>query len=290
MQRKLAGIGLGLLFGACSSGGAASPGGESTMGNIDSSDDGHASTNEETGIDPTPSTECRDVRLTRYTAQELTGCGWNRSLPFMPAFVRVDALTMAMAEPFYGGSRGGEPGESCGECWEITTPSGSTIVMSDNLCPIAGNPLCSDPNQTHFDLSMEAAETLQGGRNDFGAAHPVPCPVEGNIHVTIRDRSWDYFQIVVMNHRIPVHQVEIKPAQRDEWLVARRVFGSVFAVNDATFVAEQNGPGGTVRLTSAQGQTVESTVILGSEQEGETVDLGVQFSNTDGNPGGACSL
>lgn len=259
----------GAMTSMSSSNGATSAGSSTTAATSTTSTAGSDSS------DPPPAV-CEPVRLTRYGAQEFTGCGWSRTLPFMPGFVRQDGFTMAMAEPFYGSSYGGEPGEACGECWEVTTPHSTAIVMSDNLCPIQGNPLCSDPAQLHFDLSMEVAEFLMGGRNDLGVARPVPCPVEGNIHVQIRDRSWGYFQFVVQNHRIPVRQVEVRPEGSADWLVAERVWGSVFAVDNPTFI-EGQGPGGVVRLTSARGDVVESPVVLGSEALNDTADLGVQF-------------
>ena len=55
-------------------------------------------------------------------------CEWNRSASFLPVFVR-DGLTAAIAEPFNGGSYGGDPGESCGECWEVDTLGGTEVVM-----------------------------------------------------------------------------------------------------------------------------------------------------------------
>lgn len=254
-----------------SSSNATASGGSSTTASTSTT----STTSSDSNTDPPPAV-CEPVRLTRYAAQEFTGCGWSRTMPFMPGFVRQDGFTMAMAEPFYGSSYGGEPGEACGECWEVTTPHSTAIVMSDNLCPIQGNPLCSEAGQLHFDLSMEVAEFLMGGRNDMGIARPVPCPVEGNIHVQVRDRSWGYFQFVVQNHRIPVRQVEVRPEGSEEWLVAERVWGSVFALDNPTFI-EGQGAGGVVRLTSSRGDVVESAFVLGSEALNDTADLGVQF-------------
>ena len=235
-----------------------------------------------------PSASCEDVRLTRYTASARTGCGYRRDHAFMPAFVRERGLTMAMAEPFYGGSYGCAPGESCGECYEITTAFATEIVMSDNLCPIDGNPLCSEPDRLHFDLSMEAAEALSGGRNDFAVARPVPCPVTGSIHIEVRDRSRGYYQFGVLNHRIPVRRVEVQVADSSAWIEAERVWGGVWAVQHAAFDLQTGGEGGRLRLTSAQGEVVTSTARLGSEDEGDTTDLGVQFTDQAPDAGGTC--
>lgn len=194
----------------------------------------------------------------------------------MPAFVRIQNFTAAIAEPFYGSSFAGQAAEACGECWEVTTPTQTEIVMVDNLCPIQGNPLCSEPDQFHLDLSTEAADRLEGGRNDYGEARPVPCPISNNVHIRIRQRDYSYFQIIIANYRIPVRTVEIRPGNGSAWLEANRVYGSVFAVSDNFFVTPQSGA--AIRLTSAAGETLESPIRFGSEQPGDIRDLGIQFS------------
>jgi hypothetical protein len=99
-----------------------------------------------------PPGTCRDVRLTTYTDNnDQLGCGYHRAVATIPQLVR-DRMYFAMAEPFYGGSYNGPPGEACGECWELTTATTTAIVIAADLCPVEGNVPCSDPNQLHFDL------------------------------------------------------------------------------------------------------------------------------------------
>jgi expansin (peptidoglycan-binding protein) len=200
-------------------------------------------------------------------------------------------MTMAIAEPFYGSTFGGDPGEACGQCWEITTAHATRIVVVDNLCPIQGNPLCSDPDQTHFDLSQEASAVLEGGFNDMAVARPVPCPVTGTIHIQITDiNQWGYFQVAFMNHRIPVRNVQVRRANQAEWMQMERVWGAVWAISDGEAFGTPGGVGGVLRITSAQGQVVTSTVVVpASTALGDAWDLGVQFQDGSPDPGGACA-
>src|SRR5512145_1699079 len=111
-----------------------------------------------------PTDTCGSVRLTQYTASTGGWCEWNRSASFLPTFVR-NGITAAIAEPFNGGSYGGESGEACGECWEVDTIAGTEIVMIHDLCPVAGNVPCNG-SHFHFDLASEAGTALMAGGMD----------------------------------------------------------------------------------------------------------------------------
>jgi hypothetical protein len=160
---------------------------------------------------------CGAFRLTHYTAGTAGWCEFHRTLPILPASVR-DGMTLAIAEPWDGGSYGGAPGEACGECWEIDTLSGTRTVMVHDLCPIAGNPLCAG-GQFHFDLSSEAAAALASTGLDAGSTRRVPCPVAGNAFLEIIDRNeWGYLRLQVVNQRIPVRLVEYRPVGGGAWI------------------------------------------------------------------------
>jgi hypothetical protein len=118
---------------------------------------------------------CGSVRLTSYEASDSGWCEFSINHAELPEFVR-DQMTLAIAEPYNGSSYGGEPGEACGECWEIDTISATQVVMVNNLCPIEGNPLCAG-GHFHFDLSQQAGAALGGGGLDAAVVRRVPCPV-----------------------------------------------------------------------------------------------------------------
>lgn len=236
-----------------------------------------------------PTGACRNTRLTTYSDNnDLVGCGYHRALPVIPQLVR-DWMYFAMSEPFYGSSYNGASGEACGECWELTTASTTAIVMVADLCPVEGNPPCADPNQMNFDLVEGAADRFGSQGWDQAVARPVACPISGNIQIEVLDRSWAYFQAAVFNFRIPLRLVEFQPVGGSTWTPMTRVFGSAWhnmddqnpAFNSVAAGADANGAGVTLRLTSAQGQVLTSTVVLGSGNSGtgKTVDLGIQFEN-----------
>jgi expansin (peptidoglycan-binding protein) len=219
--------------------------------------------------------ECTDIRFTHYSASNGGWCGFDRTIPILPSFV-LNGMTAAIAEPWNGGSYMGEPGEACGECWEINTIYDSTIVMIHDLCPIEGNPVCSGW-VFHFDLSGEANDFL--GKDHVlasGSARRVPCPVTGNVFAQIKNwNQWGYVQLAFINHRIPVRSVEMKYASSDTWFQLTRQSG---------YFAALDGPSNTdddllyFRITSAQGEVIESTNSIQLLDDSiDYFDLGVQF-------------
>ena len=104
----------------------------------------------------------------------------------------------------------------------------------------------------------------------------MACPVTANIHVQVTDRSWSYFQVAFMNHRIPVRNLEIRAADGGAWQGMNRVWGAVWALNHDSLI-EGQASGAVLRVTSALERSVESPVVLTEEPVGSTIDLEVQF-------------
>lgn len=232
-----------------------------------------------------PSDECGSVRLTGYQAQDRGWCEYDRTQNFLPQFVR-SGFTAAMAEPWNGSSYEGDPGEACGECWEVTTNIGSEIVMIHDLCPIQGNPLCAG-GHFHIDLALDAANAVGGGLYE-GSARRVPCPVTGDIHLQINDTNeFGYLRLQALNHRLPVRRIEYRAVGSDAYQDVERSGGAWNVLGDNSTFA-QGGPGGTFRLTAATGAVVESDVVIAHGIAlGSFHDLGVQFPEVAPN-GGMC--
>lgn len=243
----------------------------------------------------TPSAECRSVRLTTYVSSaNQSACGWFKNDPYMPDFVRVQRMTAAMAQSWWGGSyvgpNQGLAGDTCGECWEITTYGATRIVMIDDWCPADGNPLCAS-TQFHIDLAETAATALASNGLDAATARPVPCPVAGNLFAVITDwNQWGYTQFPIANARIPVRNVEFKPVGSSQWTAMSRNAGT-FQNTGAQAAFATGASGATLRITSAQGEVVESNVVLAPEFTiGQYFDLGVQFQDIQGRgAGGSCA-
>ncbi len=265
-----------------------------SAGCSDDKDSGGGDTNDPVDIPeeavPGPSEdECGSVRLTSYTASSSGYCEFDRTQDFLPDFV-LEGLTLAIAEPYNGSSYGGEPGEACGECWEIDTLGGTHTVMVHDLCPIEGNPLCAG-GHFHFDLSEESAAALDAGGLDEGQARRVPCPVDGNIRLQLLDRNeWGYLRFSILNHRFPVRTVEYRRADAEQYVAAQRSGGAWNVLDDnETFSAQ--GPGGIFRLTAANGTVIEGEAELGYDVPmGEFFDLGMQFPAPEEQSGQACEF
>ena len=259
-------------------------------GNGNSSDGSSSDWNgEPMEVDP----GCTSARLTQYWSTTWGWCEFPSDRPFLPAFAQ-DGITMAIAEPWNGGSYGGAPGEACGECWEISTSFATQIVMVHDLCPIEGNPLCAGA-QFHLDLTPEAADALQGGGNDAAAARRVACPVTGNVHAAILDwNQWGYLRCSFMNHRIAIRTAEVRVDPGGSWVAMERSGGAWQCLDCPGSV--DGGDGVVFRLASAQGQVAEGTRVVPFQEVSPgqdnviTEDLGLQVDDLDGPFPGTCAF
>ena len=233
-----------------------------------------------------PSQDCREVTMTAYDAGLGGMCQWADAYAVLPDFVQSN-ITLAIAEPFAGGSHGGEFAEACGECWEISTITATEIVMVTNLCPAnADNPVCQGP-ATHFDLSREAGDALGHEGITIAQARPVPCPVTGNVHGVINARNDFFLRLAFANHRFTIRTAEYRIDGSDDWMPMTRD-GGAFTINDANDAIGPDAPGVAFRLTSPQGDVLTGTNILPAALgEGDTFDLGAQFDERDVE-GGSC--
>jgi hypothetical protein len=229
------------------------------------------------------------------SSENQSACGWFKNDPYMPEFVRVQRMTAAMAQSWWGGSyvgpNQGLTGDTCGECWEITTYFSTRIVMVDDWCPANGNPLCAT-NQFHIDLAETSATALGSNGLDAATARPVPCPVAGNLFAVITDyNQWGYTQFPIADARIPVRTVEFKPVGSSQWTAMRRNAGT-FDNTGAQAAFATGAQGATLRITSAQGEVVESNVVLAPPfTVGQYFDLGVQFQDIQNRgAGGSCTF
>lgn len=241
------------------------------------------------GVPLPPGEGCNSVRLTAYEVFAGGWCELPRDLPILPAFVREEGLTAAMAEPFAGGFYEGDLGEACGECWEIDTLTATRTVMIMDLCPNEGNPLCQG-GHFHIDLASEGAAILMAGGLDEASARRVPCPVEGSVHVYVNDENFSYLRLQFANHRVPVRRAWIRStAPGSPEIALRRSGGAWEAVDDMPL--DRGGEGVTFVLESAQGERLESTVVIPTHPDTPaTFDLGVQFEDRDPPSGGACDF
>lgn len=240
-----------------------------------------------------PPTGCMPARLTYY---DVVGAGACEVMDVASALPRIarDGFTTAIGEPWWGGSLGGDPAEACGECWELTTASATQTVVVTDLCPIAGNPLCAG-EFFHFDVAHTAAGPL--GYETAGivqaAARRVPCPVEGNVFAVIRDQNPWFIRLALADVRVAIRAVDYRGAGAgvaadNPWTAMHRD-GGAWAVTSSGTMLARGGTGVVLRITTAQGQVVESAALIASGAAPRTaVDLGVQVDDLAAPTGSAC--
>jgi hypothetical protein len=239
----------------------------------------------------TPSWDaCNSVRLTMYPAADVAWCSYSRTAPMLPDFVR-NGLTLAIAEPYDGSSYGGDPGEACGECWEITSLTQTVIAMVHDLCPIQGNPLCTG-SHFDFDLSLETGTALGLDGLDEGRARRVACPVTGNAYMTILGRDqWGSVRFQVINQRFPVRAIEYHAVGSSTYYAAQRSAGAWAVDNDHRDMFNESSTGGSFRITSARGEVVEMPNVLTYDFAiGSYFDFGAQFTGDLPAVGGQCEF
>ena len=233
---------------------------------------------------------CNSVRLTMYPAADVAWCGFDRKAPMLPEFVR-NGLTLAIPEPWDGSSYDGDPGEACGECWEITSLTQTLIAMVHDLCPIQGNPLCTG-SHFDFDLSVETGQALGLDGLQEGRARRVPCPVTGNAHLSILGRDqWGSVRFQVINQRFPVRTIEYRAVGDTTYYAAERSAAAWAVSNEHRDMFNESNSGGTFRMTSARGEQVEMPNVLTYDfKVGSYFDLGAQFSGDSTLPGVECEF
>jgi hypothetical protein len=215
--------------------------------------------------------------MTQYVSSDIRWCGFDRTQATLPDFVR-QGMTVAIAEPYDGSSYGGEPGEACGECWEIDTIDATQVVMVHDLCPIEGNPVCAG-SHFHFDVASETAQALGGDALGEAAVRRIPCPVTGNIQLRVAARNeWGYVQLAFFNHRLPIRTVEFRASDGSTWTPLERCEAR-WCGPDTSDVFAQGGPGAVFRITSAEPTVapVETTTFPYGVGEEGIFDTGVQL-------------
>jgi expansin (peptidoglycan-binding protein) len=113
-------------------------------------------------------------------------------------------------------------GATCGSCYNITGPLGSTVVRVTDECPVSGNELWCSGDHNHFDLSTFAFNKLALD-NCAVTYTKVACPVTGPIRWVIKEGSNKYwFGILVDNHKIQLSKLSIRVSSSSNWISLSR--------------------------------------------------------------------
>jgi len=179
---------------------------------------------------------------------------------------------------------------TCGECYQITGPSGTIMVVIADECPVKGNPLC-DGRMIHFDLGEQAtfaALAPSSAGTVLEKIVKIACPVTGGFGFKfVPGTSEWYVAFIVYNHKVGITDVELQPTN-----------GSAYYQMDRNSNQwEYNAQGGpvttpyNVRLTAITGEQI--VVSLDTFTEKTVVPTNDQFADppTDfgGSTPGACA-
>jgi len=228
---------------------------------------------------PQPMSPCMEARSTyyNYDSQNNGACQFGviggTTLPF--------ANVAAANQAYFNNSM------ACGECYELSGPSGNVLVVIADECPDDGqNPLC-DGKIIHFDLGEQATFNLVA---PFAVGvvlekiKKVSCPVTGNLGVYfVKGTSQYYVAFVVYNHKVGLSLVELQPNGGQYYSMTRVSNQWTYGSNQGPTVSLPYN----IRLT---GQTGEQLVVsLNTYAELTTASSSVQFMDPVAGFGGSSS-
>jgi expansin len=253
----------GAAAGGVSTGGAAT-GGTSTGG---AATGGAATGGGSTGGDP--NTPCDFGSLTTYEDNNASATYYdpekevNCSFPVDGSNVEHvytgdGAFTVAMGPSEYGGSA------ICGACLEVTRDDGARVVVT-------ATDQCPGCQPGHIDLSRAAfleigtitegyLGTANGGAVGLLSWKYVPCPVQGNIIIALKEPTNDgWNEFMVENVRLPVAKLEAK--WDTTWVTGTRQTYNYFNVGERLSFPLR------IRVTSVAGDAVDGVIAGGQVEE-----------------------
>lgn len=212
---------------------------------------------------PLPSYEDGDGSVTWYTLGQGSGGVVNCSFPVLGAD-RIAHVATGGGRYFAAlNTADYDAAAACGACVEVSRDDGRKVVATVvDQCPSAGNPKCTPG---HVDLSQEAFRQIgsveegylgtgNGGARGRISWKFVPCPVEGDVSISLKEQNawWNEFR--VQGHRTPIARLEVQIG--GTWREATRQTYNYWRVGDGSMPA---GPW-RVRVTDVHGETIETTV------------------------------
>ncbi|KAN0034800.1 hypothetical protein ACTFIV_001332 [Dictyostelium citrinum] len=147
-------------------------------------------------------------------------------------------------------------GKSCGQCYNISSPytNRSVVVMATDSCPDSG--YCQ--RSSHFDLSTQAFDVL--GAQSIGVLEgltyfKVPCGVNGNVKIMMKDGSNDYWTaFLIYNSRVTIKEVSVK-------ITGKTTYTSLSQSTYNYWISPNMVPGSfEVRIESVGGEFIYITI------------------------------
>ncbi len=153
---------------------------------------------------------------------------------------------VAMNQADYGGAR------LCGAYLEATGPSGTIQVIVADRCPECR------PGDLDFNLPAFQALTGESTGRFPVSWHIISPPLDGPIAYRFQGSNPFYAKVQVLNHRNPVHRMEVQSPSGD-WVALDRVVDNFFVIPDGA-IPEPYGAL-TFRVTDIYGNTITDSGI-----------------------------
>ncbi|KAM9962525.1 hypothetical protein ACTFIR_005433 [Dictyostelium discoideum] len=184
---------------------------------------------------------------TYYTDPNAGNCGYENLMgPLGPGNLFIAAL----------GPNLYNNGKNCGQCFNISSPytNRSVVIMATDSCPDSG--YCQ--RSSHFDLSTQAFDVL--GAQSIGVLegltyYKVPCGVNGNVKIMMKDGSNDYWTaFLIYNSRVTIKEVSVK-------ITGKTTYTSLSQSSYNYWISPNMVPGSfDVRIESVGGEFIYITI------------------------------
>lgn len=218
-----------------------------------------------------PAAPLQVTSVASYSADPNVGySGFGIVADDMPQLYR-DGFIAAPCPNFY--HRGGTNAAAAGECYELTGPFGTTMVIVGDLDDVPPAGTC-EVGRTYMDIGTPAFTNMFAEPAGYGTAtyRVVPAPVTGSLKLVVPINSGGfYFEMRPYNHRAGVSKVEIR-GTGGSWVELPRSVVNSFAYTGSapTFPL-------SVRVTSRFGEVIYFPPIA-SMTSGQRFTATNQFS------------
>ncbi|WP_437290578.1 expansin EXLX1 family cellulose-binding protein [Sorangium sp. So ce406] len=221
---------------------------------------------------PLPSYEDGDGSVTWYTLGQGSGGVVNCSFPVLGTSPDRIAHVATGGGRYFAAMNTADydTAAACGACVEVSRDDGRKVVATVvDQCPSSGNPKCTPG---HIDLSQEAFQQIgsidegylgtgNGGARGRISWKYVPCPVEGDLSISLKEQNTWWNEFRVQGHRTPIDKLEVQI--NGTWRAATRQVYNYWRVGDGSMPA---GPW-RVRVTDVLGETIETTVQVSTAEQ-----------------------
>jgi len=152
----------------------------------------------------------------------------------------------------------------CGECYELTGPSGSVVLMIADLCPAGSNNIPCLGDMDHFDTTAATGSSSDTfamlADPSYGEVlvtkRKVACSHTQNVGVYTKDGvSATWMALLVYNHNVGITRLQIQPTSSSGYYDMVRQSYNYWIYADVAIVVPYN-----IIITGETGETINMTL------------------------------